>query len=289
MLLETEKQLAQLKALSDPVRLRLAMLCSAVECSVSELTQVSGQSQPRVSQHLKQLCDSGILERFRDGHFVYYRVADGSNAVHKILSVFADDEPQFAKDFSKLRKRRVDGEQATLPATGADRLLHRMLVELTVAQPLGELIDIGCGQGRLLKLLSSRAHRIVGVDIDSGARRLARAELLLAGTANCTLRQGDMYALPFDDGEFDTVIVDDVLSEAKNPAGVISEAARILAPGGRIIFIAAVDSNSAAAMSSQLASLAASTHLRLAQPRQVPSKNPSWLLAVASVVAQAAA
>lgn len=289
MLPTARKQLLQLKALADPIRLRLAMLCSAVECSVSELTQVSGLSQPRVSQHLKQLCDSGILERFRDGHFVFYRVADDAHAVQKILSLFPEDEPQFGKDFNKLRKLRVDDDSVSLPVSEADRLLHRMLVELTVAQPLGELIDIGCGQGRLLKLLASRAHRIVGVDIDSDARRLARAELLLGGTANCTLRQGDMYDLPFKDGEFDTVIVDDVLSDAKDPAGVINEAARILAPSGRLVFITSVDADSAAVASAKLAALAASTHLRLAQPRQVPNKNPSWLLAVASVAAQVAA
>ena len=87
-------------------------------------------------------------------------------------------------------------------------------VELTVATPLGDLLDVGCGQGRLLKLLATRAHRVVGVDIDPRARRLARAELLLAGLPNCSLRQGNMYSLPFEDGEFDTIILDDVLAGA---------------------------------------------------------------------------
>jgi SAM-dependent methyltransferase len=280
----SEQLIQRLKALADPVRLRLVALCSAAECSVSELTQVTGLSQPRVSQHLKALIDADLLERFRDGHFVYYRVpANGRDvaARRRLLALLPAEEPDFARDLAKLCKLRGD----TTPGhgiDGADRLLHKALVELTVATPLGDLLDVGCGQGRLLKLLASRAHRVVGVDIDPGARRLARAAMLLAGLPNCSLRQGDMYALPFEDGEFDTVILDDVLGDASRPAEAIEEARRLLKPGGRILFLAAASGRSAEQLKAEFASWAAATSLRLAPPRSIPDNEPGWLLGVAT-------
>jgi ArsR family transcriptional regulator len=285
MKLSTDKLLLQFKALADPVRARLTALCSVAECSVSELTSVTGQSQPRVSQQVKQLCEAGLLERFKDGHFVYYRVrSSGQDAAarRRLLALLPDDEPQFNKDAEKLREIRADDDAIAPEVSENDRLLHRALVELTVARPLGDLIDIGCGQGRILKLLASRAHRAVGVDIDSNARRLARAELLLARTPNTTLRQGDMVSLPFGDGEFDTVILDDVLGDAKDAMAAVLEAKRLLKAGGRLLLLAAVQNVDVLAKRKQFAELAASAKLRLASPRPVPANNPAWLLAVAT-------
>jgi len=281
-----ETLLSQFKALADPVRARLVALCAVAECSVSELTKVTGQSQPRISQHLKQLCAADLLERFKDGHFVYYRVRnEGAESPRRrrLLALLPEDEPQFAKDVARLRQLRADDDPALLPASDADRSLHRALVELTVARPLGDLLDIGCGQGRILKLLASRAHRAVGVDIDSDARRLARAELLLAGTSNTTLRQGDMVSLPFDDAEFDTVILDDVLCNAADAEAAVAEAKRLLSPDGRLLLLASVGETSADELGQRFAAWAANAGLRLAPPRSVPSGNPGWLLAVATV------
>ncbi len=277
--------LLQFKALADPVRARLVLLCSLAECSVSELTTVTAQSQPRISQHLKQLCAAHLLERFKDGHFVYYRVpGNGAEAAARrsLLALLPDDEPQFEQDVSKLRDIRKQGGGVAVAVSDGDRSLHHALVELTVAMPLGDLLDIGCGQGRILKLLASRAHRAVGVDIDSDARRLARAELLLAGTPNTTLRQGDMMSLPFADQEFDTIILDDVLSSATDPAAVIREAKRLLNPSGRVLFLAAVNGDDSQALRTKFASWAAAAGLRLASPRSIPSNQPAWLLAVAT-------
>lgn len=283
----TDKLLQQFKALADPVRSRLVALCGVAECSVSELTEVTGQSQPRISQQLKQLCAVNLLERFKDGHFVYYRVrsagADPATR-RRLLALLPDDEPQFQKDIDKLRDIRADGDIVAAPVSAGDRLLHQALVELTVAHPLGDLLDIGCGQGRILKLLASRAHRAVGVDIDSDARRLARAELLLAGTPNTSLRQGDMVSLPFDDNEFDTIILDDVLSDAKDPAAVFAEAKRLLNDDGRVLVLASVGDSDIAALRSQFAEWAAAASLRLSPPRPIPANNPDWLLAVAMIV-----
>ena len=282
----TDNLLLQFKALADPVRTRLVALCGVAECSVSELTKVTGQSQPRISQHVKQLCAVGLLERFKDGHFVYYRVrsaGEDSATRRRLLALLPDDEPQFQKDINKLREIRADGEAVAAPVSESDRLLHRALVELTVARPLGDLLDIGCGQGRILKLLASRAHRAVGVDIDSDARRLARAELLLAGTPNTSLRQGDMVSLPFDDKEFDTIILDDVLGDAKDPAVVFAEAKRLLNDGGRILVLATVGDFDIAELRSQFAEWAAAASLRLSAPRPIPTNDPDWLLAVATI------
>lgn len=283
MKVSTNSLLSQFKALADPVRARIIALCAAAECSVSELTIVMGQSQPRISQHLKQLCGVALLERFRDGHFVYYRVptqGDGSAARRRLLALLPGDEPQFAADISDLRSLRASDELQ--PVAEPDRLLHRALVELTVAAPLGDLLDVGCGQGRLLKLLASRAHRVVGVDIDPDARRLARAEVLLAGLANCTLRQGDMNSLPFADAEFDTVILDDVLGHGNAPARALEEAVRLTRPGGRILLLASTLDASVETLRQEFSTLAAAAGLRLAPPRSIPEKSPAWLLAVAT-------
>jgi ArsR family transcriptional regulator len=282
----TNSLAAQFKALADPVRLRLVALCAVAECSVSELTQVIALSQPRVSQHLKQLIAADLLERFRDGHFVYYRVPQaGLDAAQRrgLLALLPQDEPEFARDLEKLRKLRGADDAGAQDASDEDRFLHKALVELTVSAPLGNLLDIGCGQGRLLKLLASRSNRVVGVDIDPQARRLARAEVFLAGLPNCTLRQGDMYALPFDDQEFDTVILDDVLAGSEQPAAALGEARRLLKPGGRLLLLASLASQEAAQLKDDYAAWAAETGIRLAPPRSIPDYNPGWLLGVATI------
>lgn len=282
----TQQLISQLKALADPVRLRLVALCARGECSVSELTKVLGLSQPRVSQHLKALCDSGLVERFRDGHFVYYRAPlRGGNAAarRRLLALLPDDEPRFEKDAAFIRDLR--GSQAVDALTGEatepeSRALHRALVELTVSRPLGDLIDVGCGQGRLLKLLATRARRAVGVDIDADARRFARAELLLAGLPNCTLRKGDMHSLPFGDAEFDTVILDDVLDASERPVEAINEARRVTRPGGRILALSSIGDRNATDVSKTLADWCRESRLRLSTPRVIPTQFPHWILAV---------
>jgi ArsR family transcriptional regulator len=282
----TEQLITQLKAFADPVRLRLLALCVRGECTVSELTQVMAQSQPRISQHLKQLCDAGLLERFRDGHFVYYRVPLGSEQAaqrRRLFALLPADESVYERDFDKLCALRAEKGLA-VPEQDDDsvRELHRALIELTVTMPLGDLIDIGSGRGRILKLLGSRAKRAVGVDIDADSRQLARAELLLAGVENCSLRNGDMYELSFADGEFDTVVLDDVLGDAERPMVAIAEGRRILKPGGRLLLLSQIDEQDTRQFEKQLAIWCGAAGLRLASPRHIPAKSPMWLLAVAS-------
>lgn len=284
----TRQLVAQFKALAEPLRLRLLSLCAQGECSVSELTEVLGVSQPRVSQHLKMLVESALVERFRDGHFVYYRVPRRGAAVRRrLLELLPADEPEILRDAERLRLLR--SSIATAAGGDDDRALHHALVELTVARPLGDLLDIGCGQGRILKLLASRAQRVVGVDIDANARRFARAELLLAGLENCTLRQGDMYDLPFADGEFDTVILDDVLGDAARPQAAVVEAARLLKDGGRLLLLSRTAADAGAGIAAGLRAWCRAAELRLSSPKPVPVHRPRWLLAVASGAGQAEA
>jgi ArsR family transcriptional regulator len=282
----TERLLTRFKALADSVRMRILAICAHGECSVSELTHVLALSQPRVSQHLKQLCAAGLLERFRDGQFAYYRLpfrGDDAAERRRLLALLPAGEPTFARDIDRLREFR--GVPAAAPtAIDSDddaRRLHRALVALTVTAPVGDLLDIGSGQGRILKLLASRAGRAVGVDIDADARQFARAELLLAGVENVSLRKGNMYALPFDD-EFDTVILDDTLATADEPILAICEARRLLKPTGRIILLATVHDGDSARLETLFAGWCQAAGLRLASPQRVPQKTPRWLLAVAT-------
>ncbi len=278
---EGQRLVTRLKALADPARLRLLALCRHGECSVTELTGVVSLSQPRVSQQLKILCDAGLLERFRDGQRVYYRLPAGgpdAAARRRLLALLPDREPQFDEDVERLRRLRGDLATAAAPGDGSGgRALHRAILDLTVAEAVGDLLDIGCGRGSLLKLLASRANRAVGVDIDASARELARTELLLAGLDNCSLRQGDMYGLPFADGEFDTVILDDVLTGAERPVEALLEARRQLRAGGRLLLLQRVAAGEATALRRELAVWCAAAKLRLAPARQ----SAGWLLALA--------
>lgn len=284
----TASLLLRFRALSDPVRLRLVALCRLGECSVSELTRVTGQSQPRVSQQLKVLCDAGLLTRFRDGKRVFYRVpgeAAAGGVLARLLDLVPDDDPVFAADWNLLQKGR--GERiGELPADrrdeAAQRALHRAILDLTVTAPVGDLLDVGCGRGAILKLLASRANRAVGVDIDTNARQLARAELMLAGLPNCSLRKGDMYRLPFADAEFNTIIIDDVLVDARRPVRALAEARRLLRPGGRLIVLESVPGRNVRAIQQSLAAWSREAGLRLAPPRLVPQKAPAWLVSVAT-------
>lgn len=283
----TQALIQQLKILGDPTRLRLVALCRQGECSVSELVQVIGQSQPRISQHLRQLCDAQILRRFRDGKRVFYRAPSAKNSslpLSQLLELIPDKDPVIIADWKSLRQSRGEQvEKATVNGhdDSVDRALHRAILDLSVTTPIGDLLDIGCGRGSLLKLLASRANRAVGVDIDSNARQLARAELLLAGIPNCSFRKGDMYRLPFADQQFNTIIIDDVLIDALDPVRALDEASRLLKASGRMILLESVANRTSADIKKSLADWCNQSGLRLSPARLVPKNQPAWLVSVA--------
>lgn len=256
---------------------------------MSELARVIGQSQPRVSQHLRQLCDAGLLERFRDGRRVFYRLprpAGRSDRRAQLLALIPEEDGELQDDARRLLSRRASGPHTDAPQAmpeGDDRALHRALMDLTVTASLGDLLDVGCGRGRTLKLLAARANRAIGVDIDADARQFARAELLIAGLRNCSLRQGDMYRLPFPDGEFDTIILDGVLADARRPVAALLEAKRLLRDAGRLVVLEKVE-GAAGVRQRSLAAWSVEAGLRLSPARLVPASEPAWLLSVATRV-----
>jgi ArsR family transcriptional regulator len=244
------------RALGDPTRLRILALLRAMELSVGELAQVLGQSQPRVSRHVRILIEAGLAERRKEGSWVFLSLAEAS----RVDPVFAaldrwsgasDGDGSESGDFARLAAVRADRAAAAeryFAAHAKDwdeiRSLHiaESEVEAAVARalgerPLGRLVDIGTGTGRMLELFARSAERALGVDRSPEMLRLARVKLAEAGLAGAELRQGDMYALPIPSGSADTVIIHQVLHYAQQPATAVAEAARLLAPGARLLIV----------------------------------------------------
>ncbi len=276
--------LQALKAAADPVRLRLLALCHRAESSVSDLVGILGLSQPRISRHLKLLSDAGLVERFRDGHWVYYRTpASGPRAarVRRLLALLPEAVPEISRDAELAAARQPAPAPAAPEISPVERALHRAVLDTVLTAPVGALLDIGAGSARMLKLLGRRATRAVGVDIDSEQRLQARAELAAAGLGNCSIRAGDMHRLEFPDDDFDTVILDEVLGASSAPGRAVAEAARVLRPAGRLLVIERLDGRRSAAAAEEIAGLALSAGLGIGRPRAVPAGDPVWLVSVA--------
>jgi ArsR family transcriptional regulator len=247
-----ETVLDGLKAAAEPTRLRLLALCAASELTVSELTRIVGQSQPRVSRHLKVLCRAGLLTRYREQHWVYHRVprhGSGAELVRGVLALVPAEDSRLDLDRRRLERvleARAEQARAALAALGdaggAARVEDEASVDALIRRaldgvPIGELLDIGTGSGRILRLLGEQADRAVGIDISREMLLLARSNLHAAGLDHLMVRQGNMYQLRFDDGSFDTVTIDQVLFQAEQPGQVLAEAARVLRPGGRLLLV----------------------------------------------------
>ncbi len=243
-------------SLADPTRLRILALLRAMELSVGEIAQVLGQSQPRVSRHVKILVDAGLAERRKEGSWVFVGLGarDRIEPLFQLLDRWAEadgDNPWFAADAARLAAVRADRAAAAeryfaLHAGDWDALrsLHvaESEVEAAIARALGQgavgrLIDIGTGTGRMIELFGPGADHALGIDRSPEMLRLARVKLAQAGLDGAELRQGDMYALPLASGSADTVIIHQVLHYAQNPAAAVSEAARLLNPGGRLLIV----------------------------------------------------
>ena len=240
-------------ALGDLTRLRILALLRRMELSVGELAQVLGQSQPRVSRHVKIMVDAGLAERRKEGSWVF--VALGATAVVQPVIDALDRWSGGAADHWTIadaaRLAAVRADRAASAAAwfeshadewDAIRSLHVAESEIEAAmvqvlgdQPIDTLIDIGTGTGRMLELFGARARTALGIDRSSEMLRLARAKL--AGAANTELRQADLYALPMADGVADVAILHHVLHYAQQPGAAIREAGRVLAPGGRLLIV----------------------------------------------------
>jgi DNA-binding transcriptional ArsR family regulator len=217
-----------LRAGAEPTRLRLLGLCAEGEVTVSELTQILGQSQPRVSRHLKLLCDAGLLERLPEGSWVFYRLARSGKAgelARSLIALLPADDPILVRDrqgLAAVREQRAASASAYFRDNAehwdAIRSLHidegeveRALLETLPPGQVGELLDIGTGTGRLLELFGKHGTNGVGLDLSREMLAVARANLTRAGLANCYVRQGDMYRLPWNAPSFDAVTIHQVL------------------------------------------------------------------------------
>jgi ubiquinone/menaquinone biosynthesis C-methylase UbiE/DNA-binding transcriptional ArsR family regulator len=258
--------LEALRALADPTRLRIMRLLASMELAVGELAQVLGQSQPRVSRHIKILCDAGLAERRREGGWVFLRTAinhggsecgephDLGAALGRVLVAAEGADAEFASQCAEDRQH-LGVIRTAREASAADyfarhaaewdelRSLHiadgpveTALGEL-LAGSVGRLLDVGTGTGRIAELFAPRASHITALDKSPEMLRLARTRLQHLPAGHVTLAQGDFAQLPFADASFDTLLFHQVLHYALAPQAVLAEAARVTAPGGRIVIV----------------------------------------------------
>jgi ArsR family transcriptional regulator len=249
-----DELLLRLRAAAEPTRLRILALCAGGQLCVSDLVTVLGQSQPRLSRHLRLLVEAGLLERLREGANVYFRVpaaGDGAALARTLLAQLDEDEPQRAIDARAAARLATDRARAATEEfrrDGADweeaRALglatsdiEAKLLGLLPRERAGSFLDIGTGTGRLLQVLSPRVEHAIGIDASRAMLALARARIAEKKLANCSVRHADMYRLPFADGAFDLVALQMVLHHAADPAAALTEAARVLAPHGTLVVV----------------------------------------------------
>lgn len=253
-----------LRAAAEPTRLRLLALLARAELTVGEICDVVGQSQPRVSRHLKLLCDAGLLDRFREQNWVYYRApasGDERATVQQLLALVREDDDLLRRDRKRMdqvireRARRAANQLPAESRSAASSEVDAIILSELADEPVGVLLDVATGSGHLLGLLGAKATRAVGIDISSDALRLARTNVHGAGLSHCELQRGDMYDLPFAGALFDTVTVDRVLATAQRPAAALSEIARTLKGGGRAVVIEDFDTLSTAGAVNPIATL----------------------------------
>ncbi|MDP4574269.1 metalloregulator ArsR/SmtB family transcription factor [Qipengyuania sp. G39] len=250
------------RALADPTRLRILRLLGSMELAVGEVAQVLGQSQPRVSRHIGILCDAGLAERRREGSWTFVRAGSTtagepslSGGAIRLLDVAEHADNDFAdlcasdrRKLAEIRETREAEAQAYFARHAHDwdelRRLHSSDEAIESAldaalgsAPLGRLLDIGTGTGRMAELFAERAEHIVALDKSLAMLRVARAKLQNLPTHRVELVQGDFGSLPFAGASFDTVLFHQVLHFAQAPRAALAEAARVTSPGGRIAIV----------------------------------------------------
>jgi len=251
-MLKASRTVEVLRAAGESSRLRILALLSADELSVLELCRILDQSQPRVSRHLKLLADAGLVERFPDGAWVFYRLSAQSperTLADHALSALNPADAVLASDASRLAAVRAERAQAAAAyfERNAERWsqvqslyideaeVERAILAAAGPGPHRALVDLGAGAGRMLLLLGRHATRALGLDLSQQMLNIARAEAARAGLAHCELRHGDIFDTRLPDGYADLVTVHQVLHYLTDPAAAVAEAARLTAPGGRLI------------------------------------------------------
>ncbi|MBC7521919.1 MAG: metalloregulator ArsR/SmtB family transcription factor [Sandarakinorhabdus sp.] len=238
------------RGLADPSRVRILLLVRRMELSVGELAAVLGQSQPRVSRHIRILADAGLVRRAKEGAWVFVRLGTAAVCAPVLAAIDALTPDAGAADQARLaavRAERAAAADAWFAAHADDwdreRSLHsaeaavEAAVRAALAGDLGVLVDVGTGTGRMIELLGGQARAALGIDRSPEMLRLARGRIEASGLAHAEVRRGDMYALPGGDGSVDTLVFHQVLHFADDPAAVIAEGTRVLAPGGRLLVV----------------------------------------------------
>jgi ArsR family transcriptional regulator len=243
-----------LRAAAESTRLRLVALCAEGELTVTELTQILGQSQPRVSRHLKLLCEAGLLERYQERTWVFYRLAHpvtGGGRASTLVGLLPQDDPTLVRDRERLEAvKRARAERAAdyfrdnagrwdeIRALYVPEVeVERALLDALGDGAIGNLLDVGTGTGRVLELLAPRFEQGIGLDLSHEMLEGARVRLSHPEMRHCHVRHGDMYNLPFAPNSFDAVVFHMVLHFADNPAAAMAEAARVMRPGGRLVLV----------------------------------------------------
>lgn len=242
--------LAALRAAAEPTRLRLLALAARGAFCVTEFTEILGQSQPRLSRHLKLLCESGLLAREREGTNAWFALPTGPDGAlaREIAAHLAEDDAILETDrrqAARVLAERARAANERFRHQGADwdemraldlpaPAVEAALLSLVPDDAQSNLLDIGTGTGRVLELLAPRVAQGLGVDASKAMLALARARLARTGLTHCAVRLADMYRLPLADASFDIAVLQMVLHYAEDPAGVLAEAARVLRPGGRL-------------------------------------------------------
>jgi ubiquinone/menaquinone biosynthesis C-methylase UbiE len=245
---------AVMKAAAEATRLRLLMLISEAELTVSDLTAILRQSQPRLSRHLRLLAEAGLVQRHREGSWAFFALGEsgsGADIARDLIARLDPNDPVIARDRERLaavRAARAAAAQNYFRRHAAewDRIRKLHIADAAVedairgalgTQPIRALLDLGTGTGRMLELFGGEVDRGLGLDLSLDMLALARARLDRAGLKNCSVRQGDIYDLALPRDSFDAVFIHQVLHFLDDSARAIREAARVLRPGGRLLVV----------------------------------------------------
>ncbi len=245
---------AALKAAGEETRLRILVLLGEAELTVSDLTQILRQSQPRISRHLKLLVEAGLIERFREGSWAFFRLAETGGAAEFARTLVAQLNPNdsmVARDRDRLaavRTARAAAAQDYFRSHAAqwdrirklhvaDEAVEGAIRDALADRPFRSLLDLGTGTGRILEMFGSALERGLGIDLSLDMLLIARARIERAGLRHCSVRQGDIYDLAVPANSFDVVIIHQVLHFLDDGARAVREAVRVLAPGGRLLVV----------------------------------------------------